>query len=145
MKGENLSLVLRHAQEADLPFLYSSFVKSMSRQPFFSRAPKDYMTNAHHSIAGKIFANTNIIVATHPEVDETYGYICFLPEARELFYIYTKYAYRKEGVATLLMLSAFGDFAAPIKNAIATVQSKYHIERWNLEYTPEILTKLVLG
>lgn len=158
MKKYPLQILCRPPLSSDLDLIYSTFIRSLNNQyPWRAKKiidagdpkrivrdgiDKNYASTAHHSICTRLLKNCSILVACDPtDEDQTFGYVIF--KDNTLFWVYSKYDFRKAGVATRLMEQAFENFKKePIEYAIPTASIHHLRAKWNLEYNSHKIARL---
>ena len=106
--NKDLKVGLRPAREDDVPFLFSSIMKSgicnieSKRFCLCSLLPRKAMLKVVHAYLEEKLPESRIIVCTDPEdADVIWGYVWILDNT--VLYCYTKDAHRSLGIATLLL------------------------------------------
>jgi hypothetical protein len=105
-----LPTLLRAPKAEDINFIYSSWLKSYRNSEDANRMTNEvYYGNYKKTIEG-ILLNSRAIITCNPEdIDQVYGYVVYqnYNNITILHYAYTKYTYRKLGVAQELISSIF--------------------------------------
>lgn len=153
-----LRIVLREPQSSDIDFIYSTFVRSLTNQyPWKAKKiidafddkkivrdgiDKNWAVTSAHTMCTRLMRNCSILVACDPgDYDQTFGYIMFSDGV--LHWLYSKYDFRKAGVATRLMENAFPNFKKnPIDYTIKTSAIRHLVEKWKLRFNSHHLTRL---
>lgn len=109
MSQENLPLSIRHANDTDIPFIFSSWLKSFRDSGLLVRAIPHtiYFTN-HHKLLQKLIKRSTVYVACSPtDSSQIYGYIVaeYIEGTFVLHFIYVKHSFRKLGVGKALFNS----------------------------------------
>lgn len=106
MTTENLPLTIRHANDQDIPFIFSSWLKSFRDAGLMVRSVPNtiYFTN-HHKILQRLIKRSTVYVACDPkDSSQIYGYIVaeYIDGTFVLHFIYVKQSFRKLGVGRAL-------------------------------------------
>lgn len=96
-----------------------------------------------HAQARNMIRGAKCLIACDPKYeDQIFGYILYDIMPRVLYFCYTKYDFRRVGVATRLYEQAFGSFEIPTDYAILTTGAKSLERRWNMSYNSRHLIRL---
>jgi GNAT superfamily N-acetyltransferase len=126
---------IRAPAEPDLAFIYSSFIKSLANQRQFEKVERNLLAAMLHGLHTRLLKQGNTLVACDPaDRDQVYGYIVY--GVGVLYWVFTKYDFRGNGVGTALMDAAFGDRRGPVAVAIPTSASKHLNAKWGLVDAP---------
>lgn len=127
----------------DLDFIYSTWVRSLGNQrPFRVNIDKNFFNAACHSLITKILTNANVLLACDPnDPEQLFGYIVFLKDPKVLFWVYTKFDFRKANVGTRLMKKAFGELSN-IEYTVDTSAIRHLTNKWDLSFNSHHLTRL---
>lgn len=129
----NLPLAIRQGRVSDVPFLCSSYVRSLLNQRPWSAGERNWMAASAALLAARMLGRAVVLVAADPkDPDQIYGWIAADATGRILYYTYVKAAFRGAGVGTALMLAAFGDLGSPVRCAHWTDGARKLERRWNL-------------
>jgi len=97
---------LRPANEEDIPFIFSAWLKSFRTSLFARNLTNSVYFTEHHKVIEKIVKNAHVIVACNDaDPSQIYGWIC-AQEVDGIFclhYIYVKHPFRKMGLAKMLI------------------------------------------
>jgi GNAT superfamily N-acetyltransferase len=102
----NEQIRLRPANEEDIPFIFSSWLKSFRSSLFASKLVNSVYFTEHHKVIEKIVKNSHVIVACNDQdPTQIYGYIVAgtVDSIFCLHYVYTKHPFRRMGIARLLI------------------------------------------
>lgn len=112
---------LRGPRPEDLPWIYSSWIRSWTGTDAFRRTcqscgartgpDRTWACQATHTLATALMKRdgTQVIVACNPkDMDQMLGYVVAEPERRVLHWIYVKHPFRRLGIGRNLVLAAFG-------------------------------------
>lgn len=102
---------VRFAAPADLPFIFSTWLKSYRRSPAVQGVPDKAYYAGEHALINRLILrpNTRVLVATPSDApDIILGYaVLELPSAPQgatcVHYVYVKQAFRQMGIASQLL------------------------------------------
>ncbi len=142
---QNLPIKYRLPQPSDLPFIYSTWLRSYRQMPFAKNMSNDTFFYHHKQVIETILAKPNTsIVLIHEESDPNhlYGYsvIESYGEAFIIHYIYIKHSYRRLGLARDLLESQITSLGT--KLTFVTHESRNHMkfkDKFQLEYNPYLI------
>jgi GNAT superfamily N-acetyltransferase len=103
-------VTVRAAALEDAPFIFSSWLKSYRQSEAVKGLSDDIYFDGQRSVINRILLRSACLVAVDPDdASHLYGFICFEEHYPNpvLHYVYVKQAYRKLGVASLLMGEMF--------------------------------------
>lgn len=106
-------IAVRPAGPADLSFIFSGWLRSYHESEVARHVPNDvyFSSGGHHGIVRRLLDEVGAVVAcSASDPTELYGFACGAPGV--LHYVYVKAAFRRLGVAKLL-LGALGVIDAP--------------------------------
>lgn len=106
---------IRPANAADIPFIYSTWVKSYRYDGDMPKTRNSVFFPCYQRVIDHILdrPNNKVSVACHIDAPETIlGYMAYEPMV--LHYAFTKDALRRFGIATQLFIDAFGSKDAEI-------------------------------
>lgn len=145
MKRYPLEIGIRPPTEADLPYIYSSWIKCWSNVPEMVRAEcgscgasiqrpdRGWVAAATHSVITRLLRNCACLVACDPsDRDQVFGYVVGDPKDRVLHFVYVKYPFRKAGVGTRLMQQMFGPLEG-LSYTHKTPAVRHLARKWGLE------------
>ena len=107
--SKNLPIQLRLANEEDVPFIFSSWLKSYRNSYFAKNITNTVYYAEHHKLLEKVIKSNKVVVACNPdETTQIYGWICagYTDNIFTLHYVYVKHPFRGFGVGKTL-LNAF--------------------------------------
>jgi len=142
-------IAFRQPTEADLSFVYSSWLKSYRTSDASRRMVNDVYYGGHKRVIARLLSTSLAIVAVNPEdPDQIYGYIVYAEAAGVpvVHYVYVKQPYRRHGIASQLFALVrksypqTGDLPA-----LATHATDYYDklrDKWNLLYNPYVVEKV---
>jgi hypothetical protein len=127
-------IAVRQARETDLPWIYSTFIKSMANQKNMKSVEPHICAAMLHSMCTRVLTHCVCVVACDPsDEDQTYAYAIGDPEHRLLVWVYTKNDFRGFRVATRLLEALLGGVGSePIGLVIATSASRHLDGKWLL-------------
>ena len=134
-------LQIRQATENDLPFIYSSWLKSNRNSGIGKDLLNEIYFDEHKQIIGRRFSQGAIYVA-HPEnePDVLMGFISH--HQGYLDYVYVKQNFRKMKVASTLIKLFFPDFGSKITKVTHTPKNSKDAQvKFKLYYNPYHLLK----
>lgn len=100
---------IRPATEADISFLFNSWLKSYKASPAVKSVPGAVYFDAQHKVLEQIFKRSQVLVACAPtDHNQIFGYCCteIVDGVNILHYAYTKEAFRRMGLQALLLEEA---------------------------------------
>ncbi len=150
----HLPVSVRAAAPADEGFIFSGWLRSLADQPPFrdlleSRGlDRNWYSAAQHALISRLLARASVrvLAATSPQhPDHLIGFMVFEPAERVVHWIYVKkgakvgLGFRCAGVATRLMIAAFGErsaepVTASIRTATGTALASKWSERWPITF-----------
>jgi len=100
-------VVIRKATEADLPLIYSSWIRSYrtgkARKGLPGRGGVRY-AESQHQIVTRLLSRSDVRVACYAKNPQLIlGWVCLEPETSTVHYVYVKSAYRGLGVVRDLL------------------------------------------
>lgn len=120
----DLPAAFRDATTAELPMVYSDWLRSYRKSPITRAIPNDvfFADHGHHGVVERAIGAAELVVACSPEDPaQVYGWCCFVnlvgaPPGNPplLHYLYVKSTFRGAGVARRL-LEAFGLGDGPLQ------------------------------
>lgn len=100
------SIRIREVTEADIGFVFNSWLKSY-RYSFFAKiVPNSVYFSGHHKLMENLIHKGKLLIACNPEdPSQIYGYICaeHVQDILVVHYIYVKQTYRMLGVGKALL------------------------------------------
>ena len=106
MNIEDLPIKVRPAVEGDVPFIFSSWLKSYRASLFAKQVSNTVFFSEHHKvIEGILKTSTTLVLCSADDVTNIYGYICAekIDGIFVLHYAYIKHPYRTLGLAKFLL------------------------------------------
>lgn len=137
----NESVRIRPLTEADVPFIFSSWLKSYRESQFGRGMARTFFFTEHHKVIERLLKTCEVFIACNDQdVADIFGYICGERTGGVLVihYIYVKHTYRNLGIGKLLLncFSHTGDVAALYTHK--TPAADKLAERFNMAYHPYI-------
>lgn len=131
MSANNLPVLLREVRKEDGTFIHNSWLESSWYRN--KRVPNAKRLMSNRIV--KVMEHSKILVACDPEDDEIiYGYVLYEDDA--VHWVYVKYLFRKQGLATLL-LSAIPQDALKWHTFLSPAGETL-IKKYNSQLTPFI-------
>jgi len=96
---------MREAKLEDLPFIYSTWLRSYRHSSQFAKKlTNETFYDMHHRIIDAFIARGGLVYIAHPinEPGVILGYLCIEPNQSLVQYVYVKKAFRKMGIAKKL-------------------------------------------
>ena len=96
---------VREAKLEDLPFIYSTWLRSYRHaSQFAKKLTNETFYEMHHKVIDAFIARGGLVFVAHPpnEPGVILGYICVEPNQPLVQYIYVKKAFRRMGIAKKL-------------------------------------------
>jgi hypothetical protein len=103
---------IRKATESDVPFLFSSWLKSYRQSRFAQDLHTTIYFSEHHKVLESILKSCEVLVACpHDDISQILGWACYEKVQGQfvLHYIYTKQTYRMLGIATQVLAATGHD------------------------------------
>lgn len=97
---------VRPPHAADLPFCFSSWLKSYRDSPYTSGIPNTIYYAAHHAVIENILKTASVVIACSPtDADQIFGYAIGrgFPGGLALDWVYVKNPLRGFGIAKALL------------------------------------------
>ena len=104
--SKKLPIRLRSANEEDIPFIFSSWLKSYRNSYFAKSITNTVFFTEHHKVIERLIENNQVVIACKSdEPDQIYGYACAgkTDGIFTLHYIYVKHPFRGFGVGKTLL------------------------------------------
>ena len=147
MEKPKYPVKVRQAQESDLPFVYSTWLKSYRQSDWAKEMSNDVFFSQHKTIVASILESENVeinIVCGLDDEDALYGYIVAerVADRSLVHFMYCKYNFRKLGIMSNLVRE-LGYFEGDGANFITHLPRNYQAlkSKFNLEYSPYLLFK----
>lgn len=104
--SNELPIKIRPISQVDVPFIFSSWLKSF-RSAFFAKDihPKTYYGGHHKIISSLLQTCTTYVACSESDPTEIYGFICaeHMDGTLVVHYIYTKHTFRNLGIGKKLL------------------------------------------
>ena len=139
------SVRLRTLIDDDLPFLFSSWLKSYRSSHFAEKITNTIYFEDHHKVIERIIKNSKVLVACNPsDPSQLYGYSVATEEdgVLVLHFLYVKHTFRNMGIGKTL-LDAVGHKSD--KAAVYTHHTRMSdklASKYNLVFHPYLLFEL---
>lgn len=148
MKEDKLPEILeqitfRQPIESDLPFIFSSWLKSFRNSNFAKNISNEIYYPEHHRIIEDILRYSTVILACDKSnVENIYGYIvaATLDDVFTVNYVYVKHTYRRMGLAGLLINAFQRDTREPAFYTHETYMANTLAKKYNFQYNPYLLS-----
>lgn len=129
MSEEKTEIAVRYANELDIDFITSSWLKSFRDGYFNATVGNDVYFNQHHKILERLIPQSVVLVACNAnQPSQIFGWMCFQVVDRHLVlhYVYVKDFFRKMGVARRLFNYVMAsDELDLIKNRVLTTHQTF--------------------
>lgn len=138
-----MSHIIRPAGAPDLPFVGHSYVEGVCHADPWSACEPRWMRAAARAVVDRLIRRSEVLVACADEDEaQLFGCVMGSRDPRWLHWIYVKATpdFRRLGIATSLMSALYGDFREPIHYATRTSAIPHYHDRWNLIYSPSVMT-----
>lgn len=146
---ESLPLQVRNLHDSDKSFIYSTWLKSYRSSNFAKEMDNPIYFLHHKQYIERVLEDENsvfLIVCDVEDPEQIYSYICYRqlnPNSSIILdYIYTKYTYRKLGIASRLLdqvIQLSKDQRRDIFCTHAGRQFTKYKDKYNLIYNPYLL------
>lgn len=96
---------IRAATQTDLPFIYSTWLRSYRHASHFAKKiSNEIFFDMHHRVIDGFIDRGGLVYVAHPkgEPEVILGYICVEPNQPMIQYVYVKKPFRKMGIAKAL-------------------------------------------
>lgn len=141
-KQKMLPIAIREAQEGDIPFIFSSWLKSFRSGLMNKEVDNTIYFSEHHKLTERLLKRSTTLMAVSPDDPATiYGYICFekIEGLFVLHYVYVKHTFRAMGVMRQLMKATGQDFkTAGLFSHMTKIFERLSL-KYDLIYHPYIL------
>lgn len=141
-KNKTLPISIREAQEGDIPFLFSSWLKSYRSGLLPRQVDNTIFFSEHHKVVEKLLNRSKTLIAVDPDDPATiYGWLCFerIDGLFVLHYVYIKHTFRAMGVMRQLMLATEQDFKlAGLFSHMTKIFERLSL-KYNLVYNPYLI------
>ncbi len=137
-----MPIAIRDGQDGDVPFIFSSWLKSFRTGLFCKHVDNNFYYAGQHKLMEKIVKRSKIIVAVDPHNPaDIYGYLCFehIDGLLVIHYGYTKHTFRCMGVFRQLIKHTNQDFNNVSLYSHSSIMASILAKQYNLVYNPYIL------
>ncbi len=141
-KREQAEVYIRDAAEADLPLIFSSWLKSFRNGTFAKFIDNTIYFEQHHKVIEKLLKRSKVRVACSPtNPEDIFGYLVWekMDGVFILHYGYTKHTFRNLGVFAQLMKDTGETFETSGLHTHTTIPCTTLMPRYELIYHPYIL------
>lgn len=100
---------IRTATEADIGFIFNSWLKSYKNSAFSKYIANPVYFDLHHKVIESILKRSKVLIAAQPsDPTRIFGYVCVeeVSGTHVVHYAYTKESFRKMGLLKLLIEEA---------------------------------------
>lgn len=152
MKEASPSVAYRRAEEADLAFVFASWLKTYRRSDFAEEMSNDVFFDNHKKVIEKLLQKSHLVIVCD-EIDPShiFGYCCFSTfgepsrPAHAFHFVYFKSMYRGLGLARglwkVLGLPEDGPrYATHANRDFHAFKAKYRVE-----YNPYLIPQIIAG
>lgn len=137
------NIQFRYANDEDMPFVFDTWLKSYKKAAHQYLDWNNYVTPQLKVINALIARGAQILVACNPDSPEhIFGYIVFehINSLPIIHWIYTKFPFRRQGVAKSLITQANIVLTDPILiTAVTYIVPKLTKKGWMLKYARNLL------
>lgn len=129
---ERNKFTIRKMRGGDIEFITSTWLKNYrSRSKFAKSMKRDVFMQEHHSAIKSIISNCRVVIACNShDPDHILSYLIADKNKDEFHFIYTKGAFRKFGIASLLV--------DEIKNSDSCTVTHENMENFFRRFYPEV-------
>ncbi len=145
-KREQAELVVRDATEADLPLIFSSWLKSFRNSTFVKYTDNTIYFEQHHKLIERLLKRSKVRVACSPtNPEDIFGYLVWekMDGIFVLHYGYTKHTFRNLGVFAQLMKDTGETFETGGLFTHTTIACDRLMPKYELIYHPYILINYI--
>lgn len=135
--GNQIPINFRTLETEDESFIYNSWLKSFRNSPLAKPLCNEVYFRNHKLIINNILQRSTTLLACNPEdSSQIYGYIVYemLRGVPIVHYVYTKYTYRKLGIAKQLFEATIK--SKPLLISHYTSNLKPHMDKLELIFDP---------
>lgn len=141
-KSKSLPISIRDAEEGDISFIFSSWLKSYRPGLLCKHVDNTIYFAEHHKLVERLLRRSFTIIATDPADPATiYGYLTYerVEGLLVIHYAYVKHTFRAMGVLRQLLASLKHDWKLAGLYTHSTIISARLSMKYNLIYHPYIL------
>ena len=138
--GQN-PIRIRKATEADVPFIFSSWLKSVRNSGYSYGVPNAVFFSEHHKVIERLLKTCDVYVAcSETDVADIYGYICAekVDGLLVIHFVYVKHTYRRLGIGAMLLNTLEHNPTSAALYTHMTKTGKLLEAKYNLVYSPYI-------
>lgn len=142
-KAKTLPIVIREAQEGDIPFIFNSWLQSFRSGLMPKKVDNTIYFSEHHKVIERLIKRAPTLIACDPADPATiYGYLCYekIDGVFVLHYCYVKHTFRAMGVMRQLLAATEQDFKnnSGVFSHMTMIFERLAL-KYNLIYHPYIL------
>lgn len=133
---------IRKPTEADLNFLYNSWLKSLRQS--LSTVDNTIFYGNHKKLIEELVTKCRVVISCNPEdITQIFGYIVFeiIEDISILHYVYVKHPFRKLGIATELFKFIDHNSELPCVASHYTRIFETIGPKWGLVFNPYVLAR----
>lgn len=134
--GVSLAKVVRFRTSTglDVPFIFSSWLKSYAKARGLAGSEKAAYFRAQHAVIDRLLQRSQVLVACDPsDPGEVWGYC--VNDTRAIHWVYVKQVFRRFGIATELLRQVVYD--GPVLHSHQTRAGMPLVKRFNSTHAPE--------
>lgn len=139
------SIQIRNISEADVSFIFNSWLKSYRNSLFAKDIPNSVYYSGHHKLAERLLARGEVKIACNADdASQIYGYVVAekIQGILTLHYMYVKHTYRNMGIGKILLNQFEWDFKSAACYTHETKIVSRLASKYNLVYHPYLLMEL---
>lgn len=145
LENTELPIRIREATEADVAFIFKSWLKTFRQADFATNITKTVYYAEHHKVLEQLLKKQKTLIACNQEdPNQIYGFICadYVDNIFCAHFIYVKHIYRKLGIANMLLNSYDHD------PTLASIYTHYNrvsekaAQKYNMIYHPYTAFKI---
>lgn len=141
MSDQNAPIRIRKATEADVNFIFNSWLKSMRGGPMSKDVNNTTYYSEHHKVVERLLKSCETYVAcSEADVAELYGYICAekVQGVFVLHFAYVKHTFRGIGIGSALLNAYSHDASTASFYTHHTHMAQKLAAKYNMVYNPYI-------
>lgn len=145
MSDRQLPIRLRPATQDDVPFLFSSWLKSYKYSLWAKNITNTIYFAEHHKVIERLLKNYNVIIAcNNDDPTQIFGFICAgkVDGIFCLHYIYVKHSFRNLGIGKQLLNAFQHDASTAAVYTHHTRIAERLAPKYNFVYHPYLLINL---
>lgn len=141
-KRQDVPIQLRPANQEDVPFIFSSWLKSYKYAPWCRNLTNTVYYAEHHKVIERLLKTNDVIIACNPEdPSQIYGFVCAgtVDGIFCLHYMYVKQSFRGLGIGKTLLNAFQHDPSTAAVYTHHTRIAEKQAAKYNFVYHPYIL------